>query len=134
MNALCSKLAGGSFAGILLVLVCAPDCALGQATQPSSDSGTQADTSYVLKMTTREVVVDVVARDRHNHPVNDLKEDELQVMEVGKHSQKLPKSILAFHVIDPAKANERAEQPSAGFRLTSSGGCAVSPDGVHSMR
>jgi hypothetical protein len=126
MNALRRQLACGSFAGILLVLVCAPDCALGQVTQPSSNSGTQADTPYVLKMTTREVVVDVVARDRHNHPVNDLKEDELQVMEVGKHSQKLPKSILAFHVIDPAKANERAEQPSAGFRLTSSGGCAVS--------
>ena len=126
MNTLRRKLAGGSFAGMLLVLVCAQDCALGQAITPSNNDERQVDTPYVLKMTTREVVVEVVARDRHNHPVNDLKQDELQVMEIGKHSQKLPKTILAFHVINPATATERAEQPSAGFRLTSGGGCAVS--------
>jgi hypothetical protein len=126
MNALRRQLAYGSFAGLLMVFAFAQDCALSQAITPSNNDGKQDDTPYVLKMTTREVVVDVVARDRHNHPVNDLKVDELQVMEVGKHSQKQPKSILAFHVIDPAKTNERAEQPSAGFRLTSGGGCAVS--------
>ncbi len=126
MNTLRRQLSGGSFAGLLLVLAIVQIYALCQAVPPSNNDKRQADTPYVLKMTTREVVVEVVARDRHNHPVNDLKQDELQVMEIEKHSLKLPKMILAFHVINPAKANNSAEQPSAGFRLTSGGGCAVS--------
>jgi hypothetical protein len=126
VNALHRKRAIGSLAGLLLVLAFALDCALGQTNTPSSNDGTQADPPFVLKMTTREVVVEVVARDRHNHPVNDLKQDELQVMESGKHSQKQPKRILAFHLIDPATAIERNDHSSAGFRLISGGGCAVS--------
>jgi hypothetical protein len=126
MNAVRCKIVSGWFACLLLVLLSARFCAFGQAIAPSNSDEKEADAPYVLKITTREVVVEVVARDRHNHPVNDLKQDELQVMEVGKHAQKLPKRILAFHVIDPAIAREREEQPSAGFRLTSGGGCAVS--------
>ena len=77
-------------------------------------------------MTTREVVVEVVATDRHKHPVSDMRESDFQIFEVKKWSQKTPQNISAFHVIDPALARSHLDAPSAGFRLTSGGGCAVS--------
>jgi len=34
---------------------------------------------YTLRVMTREVVIEVVARDHHNHPVNDLTQADFEV-------------------------------------------------------
>jgi hypothetical protein len=80
---------------------------------------------FILKVTTREVVIEVVAIDRHNHPVSDLKQSDFQISEVGEHSQKTLRKVSAFHLIDPASPGSRADAPTAGFRVTSTGGCAT---------
>ncbi len=76
-----------------------------------------------LHITTREVLVEVVASDRHGHPVRDLGRDEFQILEVDKGSKKSPQAILAVNVIDPVTAVSTA--PSAGFRIAVGGRCAV---------
>jgi hypothetical protein len=70
------------------------------------------------------VVVEVVAIDRHNHPVRDLKEGDFQIFEAAMHSQRTPRNLSAFHLIDPASPARRIDAPSAGFRIAS-GGCAT---------
>ncbi|MGO8932646.1 MAG: PA14 domain-containing protein, partial [Terracidiphilus sp.] len=74
----------------------------------------------------REVVVEVVATDEHNRPVSDLTETDFQIFEVANHSPKSPRSISAFHVVDPSLAGDHVEAASGGFRVTSGGGCAMS--------
>ena len=49
-----------------------------QSTQPSSE---QPDAT--IRATTREVVLDVVVRDKHHRPVTDLRPDEVKVFEDG---------------------------------------------------
>jgi hypothetical protein len=80
---------------------------------------------FRLTSTTREVVVEVVARDQHNRPVSDLAEGEFQIFEVGKRSKKSPQTILALHVVDPTAAKNLPGTPSAGFHVTAGGGCAI---------
>jgi hypothetical protein len=105
-----------------------------QANSPASATspGAQADRTvqpslapFRLTSTTREVVVEVVARDQHNRPVSDLAEGEFQIFEVGKRSKKSPQTILALHVVDPAAAKNLPGTPSAGFHVTAGGGCAI---------
>jgi hypothetical protein len=100
--------------------------------QPVASPRAQADRSaqpglapFRLTSITREVVVEVVARDQHNRPVSDLAESEFQIFEVGKRSKKSPQTILALHVVDPTAAKNLAGTPSAGFHVTAGGGCAV---------
>lgn len=50
------------------------------AAAPGNVSG-QAGPGYILRVTTREVLVGVVARDHDNHPVNDLHEDDFRLFE-----------------------------------------------------
>ena len=80
--------------------------------------------ALTLRVTTREVVVEVVATDRHNHPVSSLREDDFQIFELSGHSRKSLRNISAFRVIDPALANHDSELPSGGFQRTLEGGCA----------
>jgi len=54
----------------------------------------------ILRVTTREVVLDVIARDKNHRPVGDLAENEFQVFDVGKHADKNPKHILSMRIID----------------------------------
>ena len=49
-------------------------------TNSAPDAGAQ---TTVLHSTTREVLLDVVVRDKHHHMVNDLKPDEVEVYEDG---------------------------------------------------
>jgi hypothetical protein len=85
-----------------------------------------AEVPYVFRSTTHEVVIEVVATDEHNHPVEDLRETDFQIFELPRHSPKSPRDVSAFHVIDPALAPDRIEAASAGFRVTAGGGCAMS--------
>jgi hypothetical protein len=80
---------------------------------------------FILRVTAHEVVVEVVATDRHNRPVNNLQEGDFQVFETGKRSRKTLRSISAFHVIDPSLPNSPVTEPSGGFRVSSVESCAI---------
>ena len=55
-----------------------------QLIEASTDAQTSsASTPYTFRVTTRKVVVELVARDRNNYPVRDLKESDLQVFELA---------------------------------------------------
>lgn len=84
-----------------------------------------AESPMVIKITTHEVVIDVLARDRHNNPVTDLAETELQVLEVGKHREKELHRILSVRIIDPHRDGSRAGSTDSGFRISSGAICAL---------
>jgi hypothetical protein len=120
-----------------------PESPSSSSQQRAGGNARPAEAPFILKMNAREVVVEVVAIDQHNHPVRDLKEGDFQIFEVAKHSQRTPRDLSAFHLIDPASPESRIDAPSAGFRVAS-GGCAIgktfhyelayqpSPDGLTS--
>jgi len=103
-----------------------PETQRSSSEKPADVKAGSAETPYIFRLTTREVVVEVVATDEHNHPVTDLKETDFQIFEVAKHSPNSPRNIAAFHVIDPALAGAHVDAASGGFRVTSGGGCAMS--------
>src|ERR1700738_2794379 len=59
-----------------------------------------ADVPMILRISAREVVLDVVARDKNHNSVNDLAESDFQAFETGKHADKNPHRILSLRVID----------------------------------
>jgi hypothetical protein len=81
---------------------------------------------YTLRVTTREVIIEVVARERDNHPVTDLKETDLQIFEIPRHSQKLLRKITSFHTVDPSEEETQPAASSGGFQIKLGGGCAIS--------
>ncbi len=94
------------------------------------------DTSLTtLRVTTREVLVDLIALDRHNQPVLDLKPDELQVSESAESETKKKSKKRAAHqltapevlepitslsIFDPNKALTSADEARTGFRIMAS--------------
>ena len=80
----------------------------------------------MLHLTTREVVLDVIARDKNHNPVGDLAESDFQVFDVGKHADKNPKHILSMRVIDPHSDPTRAGGRESGFSIRSGATCALS--------
>ncbi|MGZ4854991.1 MAG: VWA domain-containing protein [Candidatus Angelobacter sp.] len=72
------------------------------------------ETSAVLKVKTRLVVVDVVARDSKGVPVTDLKQEDFTVLEDGKE-QKL--RIFSFQHPDDSAAAAPAEAPASGMNV-----------------
>ena len=66
----------------------------------------------VLKVTTRLVTVDVVARDHKGNPVSDLKADEFQITEQASSHKSLQK-IASFRMLDRAKARVPDEEKMA---------------------
>jgi len=80
----------------------------------------------VLRVTTREVVLDVIARDKNHNPVSDLAESEFQVFDGGKHADKNPKQILSMRVIDPHSDPTHAGGRESGFSIRSGATCALS--------
>lgn len=114
---------------MVFLLVAAPLQASAQAgppiqPRPGSRGGDQ-QVPYTFRVTTREVLIDLIARDQKNHPVTDLKESDLQIFEVAGRSQKQLRTISAFRVVDPALEANPGDTPSDGFRLALGGGCAV---------
>ncbi|HEY1706621.1 MAG TPA: hypothetical protein VGG10_00040 [Rhizomicrobium sp.] len=107
------------FALSLFAAVCLPLTAQDASQQSAEDLPT------VLRITSREVVIDVVARDQHNDPISDLAEGELQVFELGKHRNKEPRRILSFRKIDPHRDASRAGAEDSGFRISSGPICAL---------
>lgn len=83
------------------------------------------DVPLVLHINARETVIEVVARDQHNDPVNDLKEDEFQIFDAGKHADKTPRRILSVRPIDPHKDASNAGANDSGFHISSGAVCAL---------
>lgn len=82
--------------------------------QPAPPSGQQPKTTYessmVLKITSRLVVVDVVAVDHKGQPVNDLTADDFTILEEGKE-QKV--SVFSFqHPTPSAEGNATPSMPA----------------------
>ncbi|MGA2650017.1 MAG: PA14 domain-containing protein [Terracidiphilus sp.] len=86
----------------------------------------QPDTPYVFHVTTREVVIDVVARDKRGSPIGDLKESEFQVFQAGKNADKNPLHILSMRLIDPQSDTGQAVGRESGFSIRSGATCALS--------
>jgi hypothetical protein len=81
---------------------------LAAQTQPSDlapNQNSKPDPALAtLRVTTREVLVDLVALDPHNHPVLDLKPDELQVSESAAtepKSEEQSDDTIASGSVDP---------------------------------
>ena len=114
--------------GLLMVWMLGAAVILAEQTSPApagaaeskSDAGAPVLT---LKVTTREVVIDVVATDRHNHPLNDLQKTDFQVFEVAGNGTKVPQTVTAFRLIEPATGTQDTGV-AAGLRVTLGGSCA----------
>jgi hypothetical protein len=86
----------------------------------------QPDVPLVLKITTREVVLYVLARDKNHNSVGDLAENEFQVFPAGKNADKNPLHILSMRVIDPRSGAARVAEHESGFSIHSGAICAHS--------
>jgi hypothetical protein len=87
-----------------------------------------------LRVTTREVLVDLIALDRHNQPVLDLKPDELQVSESAESGGKKKakkrahrsttsaalEPITSLSIVDPNRTPSSADEARTGFRIMAS--------------
>ena len=76
------------------------DAVVASAQGPSASQSDQGS-PFTVRVTTREVVVEVIARDRHNHPVRDLSQNDFQVYEIPGSWKKALQSISNFRMIDP---------------------------------
>ena len=100
---------------------------------PNQDS--QADSALTtLRVTTREVLVDLIALNRHNQPVLDLKPDELQVSEAAEpgpkkkhekqsHNLIAPVSvdpITSLSIFNPSDPISSQDDKRTGFRILAS--------------
>ena len=124
-------------ASAVLILLSLQLPVLGQTETSDRNAGVQAsagakedaaETPVILRITVREIVVSVVAIDRHNQPISDMKESEFQVFEVGNWPRKSRLTISAFHVIDPPMTMPKlsSDAGAKGFRVRSDEGCAFS--------
>jgi hypothetical protein len=93
----------------------------GDAAQKPQDDSSPA----VLRVTTREVLVDVVATDHRNRTVRDLTKQEIEVVEVSDGGQKVPVTVAAFRAVDAALENAQPAPLSGGFRVAIGGDCAA---------
>jgi hypothetical protein len=80
---------------------------------------------YTLHVTTREVVVEVVARDHKNHPVNDFNQGEFELFEDMRKAKGSPKRISGFRVIDPAIEADRSGDRQRSVVLPLGGRCEI---------
>jgi hypothetical protein len=110
---------------LLIVSCLAPLLYLPMAAQ-NAQPADPSEAPMVLRVTTREVVLDVIARDKNHNPVSDLAESEFQVFDGGKHADKNPKQILSMRVIDPHSDPTHAGGRESGFSIRSGATCALS--------
>jgi len=96
--------------GTFLLLLCATGVSQEKSQPPSRPS--QQEPPAVLKVTTRLITVDVVARDHHGDPVHDLKADDFQITEqAGSH--KSQEQIASFRLLDRAMAKAPDSEKAA---------------------
>ena len=87
--------------GALLSFLCA--AAVSQEKSAGQKPTPARESPAVLKVTTRLITVDVVARDHHGDAVKDLKSGDFQIVEqAGSH--KSQEQIASFRLLDRALA------------------------------
>lgn len=94
---------------------------------------TQQPGEIVFHLTTREALIDLIALDDHNHPVPDLKPDDLSVSEWWARleydpihqlrdarvpADAEPALVSSLHVIDPASEQKSAANTQPGFQIS----------------
>ena len=77
---------------------------------------------YVLHITAREVVIDVIAVDGHDRTVSDLAASELRVKEKLGKSAEISESVSSLKLIDPNAASA-SDLPQNGFRIAANESC-----------
>ena len=91
-----------SISSAAVVLFLAATGTSQEKSRPQS-SPPQQEPPAVLKVTTRLVTVDVVARDRHGNAVRDLTADDFQITEQAS-GHKIEQQIASFRLLDRAMA------------------------------
>src|SRR5216684_2549031 len=89
--------------------------AFAQDEKAGQSRATEQEPPAVLKVTTRLVTVDVVARDHRGNPVRDLKVSDFQVTEQGS-SHKNQQQIASFRLLDRA-LTQASEPETAALKL-----------------
>lgn len=96
--------------GTLLLILCATGVSQEKSQLQSRPS--QQEPPAVLKVTTRLVTVDVVARDHHGNPVRDLTATDFQITEqAGSHKDQ--QQIASFRLLDRALAKAPDSEKAA---------------------
>jgi VWFA-related protein len=99
--------------GALLPFLCA--AAVSQEKSPAPTPARQQESPAVLKVTTRLITVDVVARNHHGDAVRDLKSSDFQIIEqAGSH--KAQEQIASFRLLDRGMA-KAADSEKAALQL-----------------
>jgi len=116
-------------------LVADPPTGQTSSNEHAQNHDSQNDSALTtLRVTTREVLVDLIALDRHNQPVLDLKPDELQVSESAESEGKKKgkkrahpsttsaalEPITSLSIVDPNRAPSSADEAQTGFRIMAS--------------
>lgn len=87
-------------------------CALAQDGKAAQVRAPQQEPPAVLKVTTRLVTVDVVARDHRGNPIRDLQQDDFQIFEQSG-SRKTAQQIASFRLLDRALSKVADQQQAA---------------------
>jgi VWFA-related protein len=84
-----------------------PPAAVSPSAPPASPSDRNNQPSVTFKAVTRQVVLDVVAKDKQGHPVLNLTANDFQVFERVGWAAKTPETITAFRLVDKTKPREK---------------------------
>ena len=109
---------------VLLIALCSCQYGRAQNSQPAEETVSQPTAPYTLRVTTREVLVDVIAVDEHNRPVRDLAPADLTVLDL-EHAGPTLQSISSFRIVEPNAAWSDDGESQVGFRLGRRETCLV---------
>ncbi len=96
--------------------------------EPNKSPAPALEVPYILHVSTREALVDVIAVDSHDRPIADLTASDLQIVErIGhSHAHDADVSVSSFRLIDPTadltSANSGSLSPG-GFRIAANESC-----------
>jgi PA14 domain len=116
------------------LLLASPQLRQTPSSENAQNHDLQNDSGITLRVTTREVLVDLIALDPHNQAVLDLAPAELQVSESAepetskKRKRKANRSngspsiepITSLSIIDPNRPPSSADDERTGFRILAS--------------
>jgi PA14 domain len=111
--------------GMALLVLCSNSAAPFQLPAQRSTTPQNESEPYLLRLTTREVLVDVVATDRRDHLIRDLSMQEFEVVELKEQGKKRPVGIASFRPVDAALDRPAVAPQSGGFRVSLGGDCAA---------
>jgi VWFA-related protein len=114
----------------LAVLICLPPLSSQTSPQTAEKAAVEQERP-VIHTTTREVVLDLVVRDRHHHPVTDLRPEEVEVYEDG-----VRQTIRAFRSVLGREQLETERTVNGGVGPVSTPpaqSAAATPDQLHPL-